>query len=113
MPQLTRMTLNKGACRYFRCPYQAKVMKIFEMVSRTIVVMVCLCCLKLRGDFQLCNEPGVGLQAVGRGRPRGATSSARYSSQEGPCFLNSLDSRTSAFSFSGHGWRGLHHQRLE
>jgi len=40
MPQLIRMTLKSGACRYFRCPYQAKVMKILEMVSRTIVVIL-------------------------------------------------------------------------
>ena len=40
MPQLMTMTLNRGACRYFKWPYQAKVIKMFEMVSRTIVVMV-------------------------------------------------------------------------
>ena len=26
MPQLTRITVSSGACLYFRCPYQAKVM---------------------------------------------------------------------------------------
>src|ERR1700680_4527993 len=37
MPQLARMTFQSASLRYFRWPYQAKVMKIFEMVSRRIV----------------------------------------------------------------------------
>src|SRR5690242_13367598 len=41
--QLTRITLKRGAWRYFKCPYQAKVMKILEMVRSNIVVML-LCC---------------------------------------------------------------------
>jgi hypothetical protein len=32
--------IQRGDVLNFRCPYQAKVMKMFEMVSRTIVVMV-------------------------------------------------------------------------
>jgi hypothetical protein len=31
------MTFQSASLRYFRWPYQAKVMKIFEMVSRRIV----------------------------------------------------------------------------
>src|SRR5579863_7590825 len=38
-----RITLNRGACRYFRWPYHAKVMKTLETVSSSIVVMT-LCC---------------------------------------------------------------------
>src|SRR5580704_5456953 len=37
IPQLTRMTFQSAEVRYFKWPYQAKVMKMFEMVSRTIV----------------------------------------------------------------------------
>src|ERR1700726_2701564 len=40
MPQLARMTFQSASLRYFRWPYQAKVMKIFEMVSRRIVRIV-------------------------------------------------------------------------
>jgi len=39
MAQLTRITLTNGVCRYFRCPYQANVIKILDMVSNTIVVI--------------------------------------------------------------------------
>src|SRR5271169_5521335 len=39
MPQLTRITFQSAEVRYFRWPYQAKVMKMFEMVSRTMVRM--------------------------------------------------------------------------
>src|SRR5579864_7741669 len=39
MPQLTRITSASGLLRYFRCPYQAKVMKMLEMVSRMTVHM--------------------------------------------------------------------------
>src|SRR5580658_2196871 len=42
--QLTTITLNKGAWRYLRWPYQAKVMKILERVSNRIVV-IRICCL--------------------------------------------------------------------
>ena len=34
------MTLSSGTSRYFKCPYQANVMKMLEMVSNTIVVIV-------------------------------------------------------------------------
>src|ERR1700704_2192468 len=37
MPQLARRTFQIASLRYLRWPYQAKVMKIFEMVSRRIV----------------------------------------------------------------------------
>src|ERR1700688_3812911 len=40
MPQLARMTFQSASLRYFRWPYQAKVIKIFEMVSRRIVRIV-------------------------------------------------------------------------
>jgi hypothetical protein len=33
------MTLKIGAWRYFKWPYQAKVMKILEMVKSTMLVM--------------------------------------------------------------------------
>jgi hypothetical protein len=31
------MAVSIGSERYLRCPYQAKVMKVFEMKSRTTV----------------------------------------------------------------------------
>ncbi|MCY1383344.1 hypothetical protein D9M69_714640 [compost metagenome] len=34
MPQLARIATNSGDDVYFRCPYQAKVMKTFEASSR-------------------------------------------------------------------------------
>jgi hypothetical protein len=37
IPQLTRITFQSAEVRYFKWPYQANVMKIFEMVRRTIV----------------------------------------------------------------------------
>src|ERR1039457_3974018 len=46
MSQLMTMTLNRGAWRYFRWPYQAKVMKMLERVRNSIVVMG-TCCLIL------------------------------------------------------------------
>src|SRR5690606_39846515 len=36
IPQLTRITANSGEDLYFRCPYQAKVMKMLEAVSSRI-----------------------------------------------------------------------------
>src|ERR1041385_7517779 len=36
MPQLARMTTASGALLYFKCPYQATVMKMFEQASRTM-----------------------------------------------------------------------------
>jgi len=35
--QLTKITRSRGLLLYFRCPYQARVMKIFEMISKTTV----------------------------------------------------------------------------
>jgi hypothetical protein len=37
--QLTRTAVHKGESLYFRCPYQAKVMKMFEMSRRPIVLI--------------------------------------------------------------------------
>ena len=37
MPQLPTMTFQRASLRYFRWPYHAKVMKIFEMVRSRIV----------------------------------------------------------------------------
>ena len=39
MPQLTKITFQRAEPRYFKWPYHANVMKIFEIVSRTIVFM--------------------------------------------------------------------------
>jgi hypothetical protein len=37
MPQLARIAIQSGALVYLRCPYQAKVMKMFEPISRRMV----------------------------------------------------------------------------
>src|ERR1700761_9673879 len=37
MPQLARITIHSGWSLNFRCPYQARFMKVLEMVSRRIV----------------------------------------------------------------------------
>src|SRR5438034_8570661 len=37
IPQLARITFQRPSLRYFKWPYQAKVMKMFEMVSKTMV----------------------------------------------------------------------------
>ena len=37
MPQLTRITVHSGFRVYFRCPYQAKVMNVFEMIRKITV----------------------------------------------------------------------------
>ena len=34
IPQLARMTLGRAVSRYFRCPYQAKVMNTLDSTSR-------------------------------------------------------------------------------
>ena len=39
MPQLARTAIRKGDFLYFRCPYQAMVMKMLETVSRRMVCM--------------------------------------------------------------------------
>src|SRR5688572_7678974 len=39
MPQLARIAIHIGEFLYFRCPYQAKVMKMLEIVRRIAVVM--------------------------------------------------------------------------
>src|SRR5450755_762198 len=55
MIQLMRITLNSGTSRYFRWPYQAKVMKMLEMVRSRIVIMR-ICCLILGVDSNLLND---------------------------------------------------------
>jgi hypothetical protein len=40
MAQLIRMTLKRGALRYFKCPYQAKVIKMLEIVRRMMVYIL-------------------------------------------------------------------------
>src|ERR1035438_10081833 len=40
MPQLMTIILNRGGSRNFRWPYHANVIKMLEMVSRLIVVIV-------------------------------------------------------------------------
>ena len=37
MPQLARITFQSASFRYFKCPYQAKVMKMLEIVNNTMV----------------------------------------------------------------------------
>src|SRR5215470_13274940 len=37
IPQLAGTTYQRASLLYFRCPYHAKVMKMFEIVSSTIV----------------------------------------------------------------------------
>ncbi len=44
MSQLMTITLNSGAWRYFKWPYQAIVMKMLERVNSRIVIMR-ICCL--------------------------------------------------------------------
>jgi hypothetical protein len=39
MPQLARIAIHSGDSLYLRCPYQAKVMKMLEMVSKRMVCM--------------------------------------------------------------------------
>src|SRR6478752_6553996 len=43
MPQLASMTFHKGTSWYLRCPYHAKVMKIFEINRRRIVSIEIIC----------------------------------------------------------------------
>jgi len=37
MSQLTNIAIHNGELLYFKCPYQAKVIKIFEISKSTIV----------------------------------------------------------------------------
>ena len=37
MPQRNRITFHSGTVRNFKCPYHAKGIKMFEMVSRMTV----------------------------------------------------------------------------
>src|SRR6266478_8197188 len=63
MSQLMTMTLNSGACRYFRWPYQAKVMKMLERVRSRIVVMR-ICCLIPGFDCTLRAGGATGVSPV-------------------------------------------------
>lgn len=38
IPQLITMTKNNGEDLYFKCPYHAKVIKIFEQTNKKMVV---------------------------------------------------------------------------
>src|SRR5271170_4788671 len=71
--QLMTMTLNRGAWRYFRCPYQAKVMKMLERVRSRIVVMQIRCLIPVFGcKLGASAFTGVSLaqwQCGRRGRP--------------------------------------------
>src|ERR1700760_41890 len=40
--QLTRITFQRGTSRYFRCPYQANVIKMFDPMSNRMVHIRCL-----------------------------------------------------------------------
>jgi hypothetical protein len=40
MPQLMSMAFQMGMAVFFRLPYQAKVMKKFDAVSKTIVLII-------------------------------------------------------------------------
>src|SRR5271168_4886616 len=44
MPQLARITFHNASLRYFKWPYQAKVMKILEIVSSRMVRISALAC---------------------------------------------------------------------
>jgi hypothetical protein len=37
MPQLARIAIHSGVSLYLRCPYQASVMKMLEIVNNMIV----------------------------------------------------------------------------
>src|SRR5580693_4074783 len=39
IPQLARITIQSGWSLNFKCPYQARFMNVFEMVSRMMVFM--------------------------------------------------------------------------
>src|ERR1700675_1230547 len=84
MSQLMTMTLNSGAWRYFRWPYQAKVMKMLERVRSRIVVMR-ICCLIRGFDCTLRGGGATGASPVHIvWRPGGAPGSPR-SSASGLC----------------------------
>ena len=48
------MTFASGEWRYFKWPYQAKVMKMLEIVRSSIVVIQ-LCCL-IRNNLQMIDR---------------------------------------------------------
>jgi hypothetical protein len=39
MPQLAMITFHRASLRYFKCPYQAQVMNMLEIVSSRMVCM--------------------------------------------------------------------------
>src|SRR4029077_876599 len=57
MPQLARMTFHSASLRYLRWPYQANVMKMFEMVSSKIVRTI-------TSDASLCRSCDAALRAT-------------------------------------------------
>jgi hypothetical protein len=63
MSQLMTITLNSGAWRYFRWPYQAKVMKMLERVRSRIMVMR-ICCLIVGFDCTLSVGGATGASPV-------------------------------------------------
>src|SRR5882672_7636788 len=79
MPQLARITFQSPSFRYFKCPYQAKVMKILEIVSNTIV------------RIRICRSSWIGAELT----PRRFTESCRSliscdAHKEGGCFSLSM-----------------------
>src|SRR5882724_11330128 len=43
MPQLMAITFHRATLRYFKCPYHANVINMFEIVRSRIVRKVCSC----------------------------------------------------------------------
>src|SRR5580704_16761231 len=63
IPQLTKMTFQSAEVRNFKWPYQAKVIKIFEMVRRTIVRMFLRFLLSVIGAFDETQSRGLKIQS--------------------------------------------------
>src|SRR6185369_1344257 len=68
IPQLTRIVAMSGAFLYLRCPYQATVMKVLEIIRSTIVLSCILSPSSLYGfaksrfhDLLAC-EAGVSIK---------------------------------------------------
>ena len=40
IPQLAKITIQSGLCLNFKWPYQANVIKMFDRVNKTIVLMI-------------------------------------------------------------------------
>src|SRR5271168_3631306 len=56
MPQLARITFHNASLRYFKWPYQAKVMKIFEIVSSRMVRISALACEDCSARAEMLNS---------------------------------------------------------